>query len=87
MRAIGYLRCSTQEQSINGLSLAVQQRQIQTWCAEQKVLTRIRRARTMGKSYRAIAESLNRAGIPTKNDREWYASSVRSVFLTSQRLS
>jgi DNA invertase Pin-like site-specific DNA recombinase len=54
--------------------------------AEQKVLTRIRRLRAKGKSYRAIAQSLNRSGTPAKQGGAWFASSVRSTLLTVEKV-
>lgn len=41
---------------------------------------RIQRERSKGKSFAAIADSLNRAGIPTsQGGRAWYPATVRSV--------
>jgi site-specific DNA recombinase len=54
--------------------------------SEQKVLARIRRSRATGKSYRAIAQSLNRSGTPAKKGGAWFASSVRSAVLTSEKI-
>jgi DNA invertase Pin-like site-specific DNA recombinase len=53
---------------------------------EQKVLARIRRLRGTGKSYRAIAQSLNRSGTPAKKGGSWFASSVRSALLTAEKV-
>jgi len=53
---------------------------------EQKVLARMRRLRARGRSYRAIAQSLNRSRIPAKNGGNWFASSVRSSLLTSEKV-
>jgi site-specific DNA recombinase len=53
---------------------------------EQKALARMRRLRAKGKSYRAIATSLNRSGTPAKNGGVWHASSARSVLLTAPKL-
>lgn len=50
---------------------------------EQSVLARINRLRRRGRSYAAIATSLNRAGIPAKRGGRWHAGSVRSVLRTS----
>ncbi len=52
--------------------------------SEQKVLTRMRRLRAKGNSYRAIAQSLNRSRTPAKKGGAWFASSVRSTILTSE---
>jgi DNA invertase Pin-like site-specific DNA recombinase len=54
--------------------------------SEQKVLARMRRFRAKGKSYRAIAQSLNRSGTPAKNGGEWFASAARSVLLTAEKV-
>ncbi len=54
--------------------------------AEQKALARMRGLRTKGKSYRAIAASLNRSKTPAKNGGAWFASSVRSTLLTSEKV-
>jgi DNA invertase Pin-like site-specific DNA recombinase len=54
--------------------------------AEQKVLARMRRLRAAGRSYRAIAASLNRSEIPAKKGGGWFASSVRSVLLTTEKV-
>lgn len=53
---------------------------------EQHVLTRMRKLRARGKSYNAIAQSLNRSGTPAKNGGNWFASSVRSSLLTSEKV-
>lgn len=46
---------------------------------EQHVLTVIDELRTEGKSLRAIADELNRRGIPTKNGNDWKHSTVQSI--------
>jgi DNA invertase Pin-like site-specific DNA recombinase len=53
---------------------------------EQHVLTRMRKLRARGKSYNAVAQSLNRSGTPAKNGGNWFASSVRSSLLTAERV-
>lgn len=53
---------------------------------EQRVLARMRRARASGKSYRTIAQSLHRSKTPAKSGGKWYASSVRSNILTSEKV-
>ena len=53
---------------------------------EMRALTRIRRLRGRGKSYQAIAQSLNRAGIPAKRGGLWFAPSVRSVLMTAEKV-
>jgi site-specific DNA recombinase len=54
--------------------------------AEQHVLTRMRKLRAGGKSYNAVAQSLNRSGTPAKNGGHWFASSVRSALLTAEKV-
>jgi len=54
--------------------------------AEQAVLARMRRLRAKGKSYNAIAQSLNRAGTPAKKGGTWFASSVRSALFTAEKV-
>ena len=54
--------------------------------SEQKALARMRRLREKGKSYRAIAQSLNRSGTPAKKGGAWFASSVRSVLGTADQV-
>jgi DNA invertase Pin-like site-specific DNA recombinase len=53
---------------------------------EQKVLARMRRLRAKGKSYEAIARSLNRSGIPAKRGGPWIKTSVRSVLATADKV-
>ena len=53
---------------------------------EQRILTRMRKLRAKGKSYNAIAQSLNRCGTPAKNGGNWFASSVRSALLTAEKV-
>jgi DNA invertase Pin-like site-specific DNA recombinase len=46
----------------------------------QKVVRRIQRQRARGETLRAIAESLNRDGVPTaQGGAEWYAGTVRGI--------
>jgi DNA invertase Pin-like site-specific DNA recombinase len=48
-----------------------------------KVRSRIRRRRKAGKSLAAIAEELNRDGVPTAHGgARWYPSTVRAVLVT-----
>ena len=54
--------------------------------SEQKALARMRRLRAKGKSYRAIAQSLNRSGTPAKKGGAWFASSVRSTLRTADKV-
>ena len=49
---------------------------------EQRVLTEMRQARTLGQSFGRVAASLNERGIPTKKGSTWYPATVHSV-LTS----
>jgi site-specific DNA recombinase len=46
----------------------------------QDVKERIVKERLSGKSYRAIAESLNRDGISTQNKTKWYATTVKNIY-------
>jgi site-specific DNA recombinase len=46
---------------------------------EQKVLRRIKRLRTLKKSYQEIADALNSDGIPAKRGGEWQRGSVHYV--------
>jgi DNA invertase Pin-like site-specific DNA recombinase len=54
--------------------------------AEQRVLARIRRLRSRGRSYAAIARSLNRSDTPAKRGGIWYPMSVRSVLHTAPKV-
>jgi hypothetical protein len=48
----------------------------------QAVVRRIERDRGRGGSFRAIADRLNREGIPTaQGGKQWYAATVRGVLL------
>jgi DNA invertase Pin-like site-specific DNA recombinase len=48
----------------------------------QSVVRRIQRLRARGLSLRAIAEQLNKAGVPTaQGGKQWYAATVRHVLL------
>jgi DNA invertase Pin-like site-specific DNA recombinase len=53
---------------------------------EQATLDRIKRLRTAGLGYDAVARRLNEQHRPAKNGGQWFAMSVRSVVLTSQRM-
>jgi site-specific DNA recombinase len=46
----------------------------------QEVKERIVKERLSGKSYRAIAESLNKEKIPTQNNTKWYATTVKNIY-------
>jgi len=46
---------------------------------EAAVVSRILKHRKRGKSYTAIADHLNGQGIPTKQGRQWYASTVHYI--------
>jgi DNA invertase Pin-like site-specific DNA recombinase len=51
-----------------------------------KVRKRIVREREAGKTYRAIAEGLNKAGVPTaQGGAAWHATTVRKVVLAAAR--
>jgi len=54
---------------------------------ESASLAVIEDLRAGGVSYGGIAEELNRYGVPPKRGSRWYASSVRSVLLTSASLA
>ena len=54
---------------------------------EQKVLAFIREQRDGTWSFGSIAAQLNDRGIPSKRGGKWYAASVRSVLMTSERLA
>jgi site-specific DNA recombinase len=44
---------------------------------EQKVLRRIRPARSRGHSFQTIADRLDPQGVPTKQGAAWYSTTVR----------
>lgn len=46
----------------------------------QEVKDRIIKERTAGKSYKAIADSLNNDGVPTQNKTKWYATTVKNIY-------
>jgi hypothetical protein len=46
---------------------------------EQKVLSRMRRLRKQGLSYRQICDILTNENIPTKKGGEWHYQSVRKM--------
>lgn len=68
-----------------GFTLAKDGTQLVAVPAEAKVLAKIAKARTRGKSYERIADDLNADRIPTKSGRQWYPATVRSVFLTARK--
>lgn len=45
-----------------------------------EIKQRIFKEHTAGKSYRAIADSLNSDGVPTQNKGKWYATTVKNIF-------
>jgi DNA invertase Pin-like site-specific DNA recombinase len=52
----------------------------------RNVVARIARRRRAGKSYAAIADELNRDGVPTaQGGREWWPATVRAVFRRTGR--
>lgn len=54
-------------------------------CGQQENIRReIRRRRSEGESYRAIAMALNRRGDRGPNGGRWYEASVRAVVMTSE---
>jgi DNA invertase Pin-like site-specific DNA recombinase len=46
---------------------------------ESEIIRRMAKMRKRGKSYRAIATALNDEGVPTKQGKHWYASTVRYI--------
>lgn len=50
---------------------------------EQKVIRNIKDLRADGISLRQIARELNDEGVPSKNDRKWYASTVHYILNNS----
>jgi DNA invertase Pin-like site-specific DNA recombinase len=46
---------------------------------EMRVVMRIRELRSQGMSFARIADTLNEARIPTKNNGKWHAASVRYI--------
>jgi Resolvase, N terminal domain/Recombinase len=53
-------------------------------CAVDAVVRRIQRQRARGDSLRAIADSLNRARVPTaQGGAQWYAATVRGILARS----
>ena len=46
---------------------------------EQSVISRMRRMRKKGRSFRAIVTWLNSNGVPSKKGGKWYPSSVRNI--------
>lgn len=51
---------------------------------QENVRREIRRRRSEGESYRAIAVALNRRGARGPNGGRWYEASVRAVALTPE---
>lgn len=45
----------------------------------EEIKQRILSERASGASYRVIANSLNRDGIPTQNGRQWYATTIKNL--------
>ncbi len=45
----------------------------------EDIKQRINKERAAGISYRAIAESLNKDGVPTQNGGKWYATTVKNI--------
>lgn len=45
----------------------------------EEIKQRIATERSKGKSLRAIAEGLNRDGVPTQNGRQWYPTTVKNL--------
>ena len=55
--------------------------------AEIAVVKTIGRRREAGIAYQKIANELNEGGVSPKRGSKWFASAVRSVFLTASKLS
>jgi DNA invertase Pin-like site-specific DNA recombinase len=49
----------------------------------EEIKQRIATERSKGKSLRAIAEGLNRDGVPTQNGRQWYPTTVKNLLDSS----
>jgi site-specific DNA recombinase len=62
-----------------GYSLAADGIQLVEDAAEQAALKTIRELRSAGESMRAIADELNRQGVPTKGGKPWKHSTVQSI--------
>ena len=65
MQDLGYVRVSTADQALEGISLAA----------------RMHALRESGLSYRAVATALNRAGTPPLSGQQWYPGVVRRFLL------
>ena len=52
---------------------------------EQKVLTAILKAKEEGIGYQRIAESLNQQEVSPRTGKQWYASTIRSIYLRKGR--
>jgi len=51
---------------------------------DKKVVTRIRRERTRGRTFADIAERLNEEGVPTAHGgKRWHPTTVRNLALRS----
>jgi len=51
----------------------------------QEVKDRILSERAAGLSYKKIADGLNRDNIPSQNNKEWYGTTIRNLFLNLQQ--
>jgi DNA invertase Pin-like site-specific DNA recombinase len=51
----------------------------------QEVRDRILSERAAGLSYKKIADGLNRDNIPSQNNKEWYGTTIRNLFLNLQQ--
>lgn len=52
----------------------------------RQVVTRIKRSRSRGLTFRAIADNLNRDGVPSSRGGTWHASTVQHAFYTADRV-
>jgi DNA invertase Pin-like site-specific DNA recombinase len=64
--------------------IAVQAARASAQEVRQALLIKVREMTAEGRSLRAIAGELNRAGIPSARGREWHASSVRTILTEAQ---
>ena len=71
------------ERTKQALAVAKRERGIVPGAATKvprQVVTRIKRSRSRGLTFRAIADNLNRDGIPSSRGGAWHASTVQHAF-------
>lgn len=66
-----------------GYRLAPDGRRLEPEPNELATLAQMQTERAAGKSFALIADDLNAEGVPTKQGRQWYAATVRSVLVTA----